>query len=189
MRISGGLAKGRKIKLVHGPEPLRPTPAKVREALFDILRKKIEGATFVDLYAGTGAIGIEAMSRGALKAIFVEDNRFRVEEIRRLVRSAGFTEKSMIIAKKARLFLADAFRKNEKFDIIFLDPPYHTEEIEHVLSDLGEMDLLKSGGVVVAEHFVKRKLPTISGRLQLIKDYTYGDTVLSVYSVSEVSDD
>lgn len=184
MRISGGLAKGRKIKLVHGPEPLRPTPAKVREALFDILRKKIEGATFVDLYAGTGAIGIEALSRGALKAIFVEDNRFRVEEIRRLVRAFGFTEKSMIIAEKARLFLEDASRRNEKFDIIFLDPPYHTEEIENVLSDLGEMDLLETGGVVVAEHFIKRKLPAVSGRLQLIKNYTYGDTVLSVYSRS-----
>ena len=184
MRISGGSAKGRKVglkkafsKKEEGAD-LRPTSAKVRKAVFDILQQRIVGARFLDLYAGTGAVGIEALSRGAESAVFVEEDPLRVKVIREFVEKFGFGDKASVVGDKASVFL----KKNESlFDIIFVDPPYASDELEGVLPLIAEKGAVSERGIVVAEHPSKKGLPPEAGDLVMRKTYKYGDTSLTVY--------
>jgi len=179
MRISGGTAKGRKVAFKAAPESMRPTSSKVREAIFDIIRDRIEGASFLDLYAGTGGVGIEALSRGAERVVFVESNGLRVKMINRLITEFGFRERARVIKGKAFDFIRRGSEKGHRYDIIFLDPPYHTEELTKILPLVG--GILEDGGIVIAEHFSKTVLPDVAGRLNLVRDYRYGDTTLTLY--------
>jgi 16S rRNA (guanine(966)-N(2))-methyltransferase RsmD len=187
MRISGGLAKGRRtatkrlLSKAPGDERLRPTSSKVREALFDIIKDNIEGSSFVDLYAGTGTVGLEALSRGAAKVFFVEPNGLRISAIKKNVEEFGFHNKALLVKCRAYEFLKKAIDKRERFDIFFLDPPYHSEEIMNALPLLGEKGFLNEGGIVIVEHYVKKKLPETTGKLRIHKIYRYGDTMLTLY--------
>jgi len=160
---------------------LRPTKGKVREALFNIIRAEIKGASFVDLYAGTGAIGIEALRLGASEVTFVEANSGNAKEISKSLKRLGMSKKASIFNRKVIPFIQIAGVKNKGFDIIFLDPPYHTDEVIRALNAIDRSSILNHNGMVIAEHFVKRQLPEKFGRLQKVKDYRYGDTVLSIY--------
>lgn len=162
--------------------PLRPTTGKVREAFFNILRGKIDNARVLDLYAGTGAVGLEALKNGASEIIFVEVSRVYTKKINKLIGKQGFAERARVITKKALSFIKWRETELSTFDIIFLDPPYHTNEIINVLSAIGKSHILKQKGIVIAEHFKKRQLPEKFGSLQKAKDYIYGDTVLSLYT-------
>ncbi len=195
MRISGGLAKGKRIstkKLFSQSskkdEELRPTSSKVREALFDIIRDRIEGASFVDLYAGTGTVGLEALSRGAGKAVFVEPNRLRSKAIKENAVKLGFGEKVTVVERKAQEFLKKASVEKKRFDIFFVDPPYFSEEIMKTLPMIGEKGLLNDKGTVIVEHFFKRKLLEAVGELKMIKSYRYGDTMLTIYTKKKESE-
>ena len=195
MRISGGLAKGKRIstkKLFSQSskkdEELRPTSSKVREALFDILRDRIEGASFVDLYAGTGTVGLEALSRGAGKAVFVEPNRLRSKAIKENAVKLGFGEKVTVVERKAQEFLKKASVEKKRFDVFFVDPPYFSEEIMKTLPMIGEKGLLNDKGTVIVEHFFKRKLLEAVGELKMIKSYRYGDTMLTIYTKKKESE-
>jgi 16S rRNA (guanine966-N2)-methyltransferase len=170
MRISGGIAKGRTIRTkrlfskASKAEELRPTSSKVREALFDIIRDRIEGAIFVDLYAGTGTVGLESLSRGAREAIFVEPTRLRADAIEETGVQFGFRDKITVVEGTAEGFLKKASTEKKRFDIFFVDPPYFSEEIMKILPLI-----------------FKRKLPELTGELKMIRSYRYGDTVLTVY--------
>ncbi len=177
MKLGSRIAKGS----ISRKKPLRPTTGKVREALFNILRGKIDNACFLDLYAGTGAVGIEALNQGASEVVFVETNKSYYKNINKLIKKFGFPEKTSIITKKVLSFIEWAELNQLTFDIIFLDPPYHTDEIIYALSAIGKFRILRQEGIVIAEHFVKRQLSERFGTLQKVKDYTYGDTVLSFY--------
>ncbi len=187
MRISGGSAKGRKIGFrkaflkKNDGDGLRPTSAKVREALFDIIRKELPGAVFLDLYAGTGGMGIEALSRGAAKAVMVETNTMRVRMIEHLVSEFDFSGRAKVIHLRAYDFLEREGRKGQRYDIIFLDPPYGSGELTKILPLIGEGKVIREGGLVIAEHFSRTKLPESAGRLAFVKAYKYGDTVLTLY--------
>jgi 16S rRNA (guanine966-N2)-methyltransferase len=192
MRISGGIAKGRRTatkrlfrKTATG-EKLRPTSSKVREALFDIIRNSIDGASFVDLYAGTGTVGFEALSRGAGTVLFVEPEEVRLRTIMNNAEEFGFNEKVTIVKDRAYEFLKKAYTEKKKFDIMFLDPPYYSEEIEQVLPLIGEDGLLNEGGMVIVEHFFKNKMPEQSGMLKMNRSYRYGDTMLTIYRKVEI---
>lgn len=192
MRISGGSVKGRKIGVgkafsqENEHDELRPTSAKVREAVFDILRNKILGSSFLDLYAGTGAVGIEALSRGAAKAVFVEANALRIKIIRYLLSEFTFEDRARVVKMEAFDFISKPGSLIEKYDIIFLDPPYYSEEIVKGFPLIGEGTLLRDGAVVVVEHFRKIVLPDVSNRLRIVKNYRYGDTMLSMYRLEPV---
>jgi len=191
MRISGGTAKGRMtatkrlLAKTSSGERLRPTSSKVREALFDILRNRIEGACFVDLYAGTGTVGLEALSRGARKSVFVEPDELRFKTIKQSASELGFQERALVIKGSAQEFLEKASSILESFDIFFLDPPYQSEEIERVLPVIGESKLLSAKGIVIIEHFSKKKVPAEACRLKIEKVYRYGDTVLTLYRIQK----
>jgi 16S rRNA (guanine(966)-N(2))-methyltransferase RsmD len=184
MKIGSGTLKGKKIRFDRSKRRLRPTPSKVREAMFHIIAQDIPESRFLDLYAGSGALGLEALSHGASEIFFVETNRSYTKNIRHAVEQSGLREKTKIIAKKVLPFIQWAEANKMVFDIIFLDPPYHTEEIMDALSAIGRSHILRQGGLVIAEHFRKRVLPEQVNSLRKKRDYTYGDTVLSFYSLS-----
>lgn len=187
MRISGGVAKGRRTATEKLPgskapgERLRPTSSKVREALFDIIRNRLESAHFVDLYAGSGTVGLEALSRGAEQVVFVETDKLRTMMIQKNIESLGFSGNASIRRTDAEKFLEKAELENSGYDILFLDPPYRSEEIEKVLPLIGSSKILNDDGLVIVEHFIKKTLPRIAGRLILSKQYRYGDTMLTLY--------
>jgi 16S rRNA (guanine966-N2)-methyltransferase len=187
MRISGGLVKGRRTvtkRLFSGGsdgEKLRPTSSKVREALFDILREKIQEAVFVDLYAGTGTVGLEALSRGGKKAIFVESDDLRVSTIKRNANKFGFKKSAVVVKCSACKFLEKSSAANERFDIFFIDPPYYSDEINKVLPLIAGKELLNDSGIVIVEHFFKKKMPETAGKLMKNRSYRYGDTMLTFY--------
>ncbi len=164
-----------------GMKSLRPTTGKVREALFNILRDRTDNACFLDLYAGTGAVGIEALKQGASEAVFVEAGGSSYRNIEKLINKFGFSANARIIRKKVLSFIKWAELNHLTFDIIFLDPPYHTDDVINALTAVGISNILKHNGVVIAEHFVKKQLPDEFGRLRKFKEYKYGDSVLSLY--------
>jgi len=163
----------------------RATTGKVREALFDILMNEIEGARFLDLYAGSGGVGIEALRRGASHVTFIEFNRHSAEAIRERCRKADLTGKTCVVRRKVVSFLSERADENDKFDIIFLDPPYHTEEILDALSAISKTSVLSAEGTVVAEHFAQKELPGRFDKLIKMRDYHYGDSVLTVFRYAQ----
>jgi len=160
---------------------LRPTTGKVREALFDILRGRIENARFLDLYAGTGAVGINALNEGAAGVLFVEENKAHIKNIRELLQKHHVGDRAEITSQRVISFINRADQQDLTFDIIFLDPPYHTDEILNALEAIGRSALIKPEGLVIAEHFAKIKLPDSFDRLHKVKTYNYGDSVLSLF--------
>lgn len=148
MRIIAGNLKGRKIKGVAGLTT-RPTADKVKGAIFNVLGAKVTGAKVLDLFAGTGNLSLEAISRGAAEARLVEKNNAARQVIAANVENMGIKEQVEIIGRDAFLYLAE--NKTELFDLIFLDPPYHQGLVERAMQDLGNPCRLKGLGVIVAE--------------------------------------
>ncbi|MBN2655183.1 MAG: 16S rRNA (guanine(966)-N(2))-methyltransferase RsmD [Nitrospirae bacterium] len=189
MRIIGGNAKGRAVgsKKAFSKSPgghdLRPTPAKVRKAIFDILGQRIDGARMLDLYSGTGAVGIEALSRGASYVAFVEEDDKRAALISKYITSFNLEQNSAVICSKSARFLSTSIRLSRSvgFDIIFMDPPYDLQEWETVMELICAKGLLAENAVVIAEHSSKKEMPEQKLCLKLKKRYKYGDTSLSLY--------
>ncbi len=183
LRITAGTAKGRRLKAVAVSErsPLRPTASKVREAVFNITGPGISGARLLDLYAGTGAVGFEALSRGAGFVVFVEINPVRVEHIRRTGQELGFSIRMKVYGMHAFEYLKKAGEYGDTFDFIFIDPAYQSGEVIKVLPLAAEGGVLNEGGMVVVEHFSKRILPESVGSLRQKKRYVYGDTALTTF--------
>jgi len=158
---------------------VRPTSDKVRQALFNILGEKVPGAVFLDLFAGAGGIGIEALSRGAERVVFVDGARESLETVRHNIEQAGFGERAKVVLSKVEPFLK---RRSGPYDIVFLDPPYALEMLP-LLQLVAGSGLLKAGGIVIAEHFKKQTSPETAGALALHREARYGDTVLAFYHV------
>lgn len=180
MRIIGGEARGRRIK--SPPGRVRPTSDRVREALFSILRNRIEGSFFLDLFAGSGAVGLEALSRGASQVVFVEDNPARAKAIRSHVGEFGWTERATISRLRADRFLDSTTRS---FDTVFVDPPYHTGQMEAIIPHLLSSMALGPGTLLVLEHPTSVPVELVDKQLQYVKTYIYGDTTLSLFTRAE----
>ncbi|MDP3732586.1 MAG: 16S rRNA (guanine(966)-N(2))-methyltransferase RsmD [Candidatus Omnitrophota bacterium] len=176
MRILSGRYKGRLIQMPNG---IRPTQDKARKALFDILGD-IEGSSFLELFAGSGAVGFEAVSRGVAELTLVEYSPACLMAIRKNIESLKL--KACDLYPKEASDAIEAFHKNKReFDIIFLDPPYYREMSKKILQMPEVYDILAPDGFVVVQHFKKESLPKESGKLILIKESRYGDTLLSFY--------
>lgn len=173
MRVIGGELRSRVIKSVPGLD-VRPTPDRLREALFNILSPRIAGTVFADLYAGTGAVGIEALSRGAARAIFVEQNRATVGVLRQNLKSLGLEARAQVLQGRATALIG----KNEA-DIVFLDPPYALEgEYVAALTKLGA----RPPSLVIAQHDVRQKLEPAYGTLRQTRVLRQGDNCLSFFN-------
>lgn len=187
MRVIAGKFRSRTLRSLKG-QMLRPTSDRLRETLFNILGPTVEDATFVDLYAGTGAVGIEALSRGAGQAIFVEHHTPAVALIRRNL-------ESLEIAAEAEILGMDAVRAIEALEarhvhaqFVFLDPPYAAAgEYASALEALGESPLVAPEGRVIVEHLKKRELPEIVGELEVSRVVEQGDAALTFYRLALVA--
>ena len=172
MRVIGGEFRSRPLKSLPGLD-VRPTPDRLREALFNVLAPHIAGAVFADLYAGTGAVGIEALSRGARRCVFVEKKRPAVEVIRQNLASLGLVDRAEVYTGK---MLAVLDRMSA--DIVFLDPPYDLEkEYEAALNTLGA----STNKLVIAQHSSRTALQPEYGRLLRYRVLKQGDNSLSFY--------
>lgn len=169
------------MKVPKGRRSLRPLTDQAREALFNILGEKVVDCCFFDLFAGTGAVGIEALSRGAKIAIFVELNRSTVSVIRQNLELTGFSDRAEVYAVDVIRALNLLNQKGARFDIIFLGAPYDSPVLEKALNKLSETEVLKPDGVLIAEHRKQHKLQGEYGRLKVFRDARYGETVLSFY--------
>ena len=177
MRVITGKARGVQLKTPEGMDT-RPTTDRVKEALFSIINFDIPGARVLDLFGGTGQLGIEALSRGAKSAVFVDAR----EESCRLIRENLKRTKLEQDAKVVRSDYLDYLRRcREQFDIILLDPPYAEVFLENALKTIPEIDILNSGGIIVAERPLGKELPWEFDGFRRSRDYKYGKILLTIY--------
>ncbi len=180
MRVTGGKLRGIPIK-APGGKRTRPTSDKIRQALFNVLGDSVAGARTLDLFAGSGALAIEALSRGAESAIFVEKDTSAVRVMRANIEKMRLSEKARVLRSDFRSALARLSREGERFDIIFIDPPYEGDLLADVRAALRENNVTTKDTIIVVEHFAKTTPPeTISG-LPLNNTRAYGQTSLSYY--------
>jgi 16S rRNA (guanine966-N2)-methyltransferase len=178
MRITGGSARGRRLFLPKGC-PIRPTADLVKEALFSVLRS-VDERSFLDLFAGSGSVGIEALSRGAASAFFVEKNRSLVHAIAENLGRCGFDGRFEILAQDAIRAVHTLSEGKQCFDIVFADPPYNTGFIALTLRSLAESGIVSREGVIVLQHSVREEIPESEDRRLVLTDQRrYGDTLLS----------
>jgi 16S rRNA (guanine966-N2)-methyltransferase len=183
MRVIAGKFRSRPLK-GPGALRLRPTSDRLRETLFNVLGPSLEDSLFVDLFAGTGAVGIEAISRGAREAIFVESNPKAARLIRENLKSLDIFAAELIEAHAIR-GLEKMVARHLLADFIFLDPPYEkTVECEQVLAFLDASHLIAPRGIVIVEHFRKTELPEFLTRLECTRQIEQGDAILSFYTLA-----
>ena len=175
MRVITGTARGMRLKTLEG-ETTRPTSEKVKEAVFSAIQFETEGRHVLDLFAGSGQLGIEALSRGAADAVFVDSDKNAIRIIRENVEKTKFTDNSRIVQTDALAFLN---MNVTMFDMIFLDPPYASGLMEKVLDKV--CDFVTVNGPVICEHSASDTLPDSVGSLVKQKEYKYGKTAVTVY--------
>jgi 16S rRNA (guanine966-N2)-methyltransferase len=179
VRVIGGEFRSRVIKSVPGLH-VRPTPDRLREALFNVLAPRIAGVVFADLYAGTGAVGIEALSRGASRAIFAETGRAAVSVLRENLKSLGLEGRAELRQGRATALIGRITA-----DIVFLDPPYELHsEYETALTKLGEIEPALVAPLIIAQHDVRLKLEPAYGALHQTRVLRQGDNCLSFYAAT-----
>jgi 16S rRNA (guanine(966)-N(2))-methyltransferase RsmD len=179
MRILGGGSRGRRLR-APGGLATRPTGTRVRKTLFDILAPRLGGCRFLDAFAGTGAVGLEALSRGAGAVVLVEESAAAARALRENARVVE-GGRVVVVRQDAAMALAALARSGRAFDVVYLDPPYDSELYEPVLEQVARLSLLAPGGVCVAQHFKKRPLPERIGGLVRARSVRVGDHLLSFY--------
>ena len=177
MRVISGTARGRRLRELPGMDT-RPTTDKVKESLFNIIQFDIEGRRVLDLFGGTGQLGIEALSRGAMHCTFVDSSRQAVSVINENVRTVGFAPCSTVRQGDALAFVAAC---KEKYDLIFLDPPYQTQLLENCVEAVVKFDILSEHGIMICESALEKQLPDPAAPYCKGREYRYGKIKLTVY--------
>lgn len=177
MRVITGTARGRRLKELEGMET-RPTTDRVKEGLFNVLQFEIEGRRVLDLFAGTGQLGIECLSRGAAACVFVDRRSEAVALVRENLKLTGLSERSQVLTEDA---LACLPRLKGPFDLILLDPPYEAGLLEPALEKIAQLDLLAPHGVIAAEAPAGRVLPGLTPPYRQTRVYRYGKVGLTIY--------
>ena len=186
MRVITGTARGRKLITLEGQD-VRPTTDKVKEAIFSIVQFDIEGSEILDLFAGSGQLGIEALSRGASRCTFIDSSQKSIKVINENIKATGFADSSSVLNTDSIGYLRTC---RLKFDLAFLDPPYEKGILEQALPLLDKC--MSDRGIVVCEHEQKLVLPEEYGRLKKSKTYKYGKIEVTVYRIpfgDDISDD
>ncbi|BAK98599.1 hypothetical protein OBV_14010 [Oscillibacter valericigenes Sjm18-20] len=177
MRVITGSARGRRLKELEGMET-RPTTDRVKEGLFSALQFEIEGRRVLDLFAGTGQLGIEALSRGAAGCVFVDRRADAVKLIRENLKITGLTDRARVVSGDSMEYLS-ALR--EKFDLILLDPPYAAGLLEPALVNIARFDILAPHGIIAAEAPAEKTLPTLAEPCRVSRIYRYGKIGVTIY--------
>ncbi len=179
IRIVAGRSRGVLLSVLRGRD-IRPTSGRVREAVFSMIGRAVEDAEVLDLFAGSGALGIESLSRGARRAVFVDDDRRAVAVIRENLRRAGLEEAADVRCAAHRVVLPRLAREGRRFDLVFLDPPYRTPWLDEALERLARGPFLKPDAIVIAEH-PSEATPPVVGELRLLDRRRYGSIGVSIF--------
>lgn len=175
MRVITGSARGRRLKTPEGMD-IRPTTDNVKESVFNILQFDIEGRRVLDLFAGTGQLGIECLSRGAREVVFIDQSRDAVKIVRENLKTCGFS--APVLQQDAIGYLNTC----GKFDLIFADPPYDAGLYKTVLEKINSIDILSEGGIILCESRRETSMPDMQAPYFKRKEYCYGKVKLSLYS-------
>ncbi len=172
--------RGRRIHAPRG-ERTRPTSGRLKKSLFDVLAGRLPGARVLDLYAGSGSLAFEALSRGASEAVVVERNRKACDSIRRNAGELRLADRVEVLAMDVSSALSKLRHRGDRFDLIFADPPYRSSEPEDLLVQLGDGSLLAEGGLLVMEHHHKRELRERYGSLSRLRVLKAGESCLTFF--------
>ena len=181
MRVITGKARGVVLKTPDGMQT-RPTSDRVKEALFSILQFELPGMSVLDLFGGTGQLGIEALSRGAARAVFVDAGEAACKIIKENLRRTKLESQAKVVRSDYLTYLKTT---KEHFDLILLDPPYAEVFLENSLNCISEIDILQTGGIIVTERPVGKELPFDYPGYTRSKDYKYGNTLITLYRKTE----
>jgi len=178
MRIIAGKYKGRNISM---PKDIRPTSNKARESIFNVFAGKVQDASVLDLFAGSGAIGIEAISRDASSVVFCDKYQSSIKVIEKNLKilTPQDIKKTEVMTKDALGAIKSLHNRDERFDIVFLDPPYYKSWIRKCLKYISIYDILTHSGFIIVEHFKKDKINFQEESFILMRQLTYGDTIIS----------
>lgn len=177
MRVITGTARGRKLGQLQG-EDTRPTTDRVKESIFNIIQFDIEGRRVLDLFGGTGQLGIEALSRGAAHCTFVDLRREAVNLIRENLSLTGLADRAQVVQSD---YLAYLTRAEGKFDLVFLDPPYSAGLLEKALGAIANIDIMSGNGIILCESAADKSLPELAAPYEKVREYRYGQIKITLY--------
>ncbi|MEV5024835.1 16S rRNA (guanine(966)-N(2))-methyltransferase RsmD [Paenibacillus sp. LPE1-1-1.1] len=180
MRVIAGEAKGRTLKAVPGMNT-RPTTDKVKEAIFSMIGPYFDGGMALDLFAGTGGLGIEAWSRGVERTVFIDREKISIDIIRHNVQTANMGSAAEIYRNDAERALKALAKRGQKFRLVFLDPPYKMITMDSLMTQLVENGLLEPDAVIVVEHDASHRYPEQLEHFEQLKHAKYGDTAVTIY--------
>lgn len=180
MRVIAGKAKGRTLKAVPG-QGTRPTTDKVKEAIFSMIGPYFDGGAALDLFAGTGGLGIEAWSRGIEKVVSIDKEKSSIDVIRSNVQTVGAEQAFEIYRNDASRALKALIKREQAFNLVFLDPPYRMHDMDQWLLLMLEHKLIAQEGLVVVEHDVKVQYPEAIGQLEQQRHSQYGEIAVTIY--------
>ncbi|PAB58880.1 16S rRNA (guanine(966)-N(2))-methyltransferase RsmD [Anaeromicrobium sediminis] len=184
MRVISGRARGRRLNSPKGTNT-RPTTDRVKESIFSIINFYIQDSKILDLFAGTGALGIEAISRGAEYGVFVDNDKNSIKTIKENLENMGFEKESTVLYCDVDAAISKLSTKGEKFHIIFMDPPYLKGFIEPSLEKIYNSEILTEDGIILIEHDVKDILIENIAGFYKYKEKKYGNTLISIYKKEE----
>ena len=183
VRVISGSARGLKLN-TPGDDRVRPTTDRVKESMFNIVQDWVYDSQVLDLFAGSGALGIEALSRGASQAVFCDNSLDSIKIIKSNIEKARVVDRSQIVSGDFKRCLRDMEAKNQSFDMIFVDPPYYEGLFEEVLDTISSCKILKKDGMVIVEHDAKKPIGQVEG-LEVYKEKKYGITMLTFYCLED----
>lgn len=183
VRVISGSARGLKLN-TPGDDRVRPTTDRVKESMFNIVQDWVYDSQVLDLFAGSGALGIETLSRGASQAVFCDNSLDSIKIIKSNIEKARVVDRSQIVSGDFKRCLRDMEAKNQSFDMIFVDPPYYEGLFEEVLDTIRSCKILKKDGIVIVEHDAKRPIGQVEG-LEVYKEKKYGITMLTFYCLED----
>lgn len=184
MRVVSGSCKGRMLKAVSGKQT-RPTTDKVKETMFNIIGPYFDGGIALDLYAGSGALGIEGLSRGMERVLFIDRDSKAIATVKENIKRCGLEKNAEVFCNEAMRALRAIVKRKMTFDYIFIDPPYKGQKIEQILQFIEKESLLKDNGLIVCEHDAGVRLPGEIGRLRCDKHAVYGLNAITLYTINK----
>ena len=184
MRVISGKVRGLKLDTPKNND-VRPTTDRVKESLFNIINSYVRDSNILDLFAGTGSLGIECLSRGAAECIFVDSSKESIKIINSNIKRARVEEESIVLNMDFKEALRNTKLKDKEFDIIFMDPPYYENMFTDALNIISDKKLLSEEGIIVVEHDTKDDFPEKVGQLYKSRDKKYGNTTLTFYKLED----
>ena len=184
MRVISGKVRGLKLNTPKNQD-VRPTTDRVKENLFNMISSYIMDSNILDLFAGTGSLGIECLSRGAKNCVFVDISKESISIVKSNIKKARVENESLVLNLDFKDAVSRLQSQKNKFDVIFMDPPYYKEMFVDALEKIDNANLLDEDGIIVVEHDTKDILPDKVNRLEKTKDKKYGNTTLTFYKMEE----